>query len=87
MPADLSNPFGESCCDGGGTSGRESARPCGCDYGMCPAHLCAQHKFKEAAMLLITEWRKKEKSSREYVDTDDSCWVWQQCSKELESIL
>ena len=32
MPADLKNPFGESCCDGGAASDdRLNALHCGCD--------------------------------------------------------
>lgn len=46
MPADLNNPFGESCCDGGGCAvTHESARPCGCDYGA--NHLCEQHSLTQ----------------------------------------
>lgn len=46
MPADLKNPFGPSCCDGGaGADCHESARPCGCDPGA--QHVCAQHKATE----------------------------------------
>lgn len=55
-PANLSNPFGESCCDGGSCAdSHESARPCGCDYGA--NHLCAHHLFKEKALQLVRKWR------------------------------
>ncbi len=35
MPADLTNPFGPTCCDGGQACYTEthSAQPCGCDEG------------------------------------------------------
>jgi len=43
MPANLNNPFGESCCDGGEcNTSHESAQPCGCDKGA--NHLCDTHK-------------------------------------------
>jgi hypothetical protein len=50
MPADLKNPFGESCCDGGKCNiEHSSAQPCGCDAGA--DWLCAVHaaEFEEAA--------------------------------------
>ena len=55
MPADLKNPFGPSCCDGGACNTRESAQPCGCDLGI--NHLCDRHAFKQKAMDLINKWR------------------------------
>lgn len=43
MPADLTKPFSESCCDGGECStSHESARPCGCDPSV--GWICAEHK-------------------------------------------
>lgn len=59
MPADLKNPFGESCCDGGANGPKESARPCGCDYGMCPPHLCKEHLLKEKALRLAEALQNK----------------------------
>lgn len=41
--------FNESCCDGGGESGYESCRPCGCDPGanwVCQRHQ-AEAKIRE----------------------------------------
>lgn len=44
MPANLKDPFGESCCDGGATAAdanARSAQPCGCDPGanwVCKRH-------------------------------------------------
>jgi len=47
MPANLNNPFGESCCDGGGTSGHESAQSCGCDMGLKDGpHYCERHELE-----------------------------------------
>ena len=46
MPADLTKPFAESCCDGGSTTmGHNSTQPCGCDVGA--NHLCSQHRLEE----------------------------------------
>lgn len=43
MPADLTNPFNESCCDGGACStSKESAAYCGCDKGA--NWVCARHQ-------------------------------------------
>ena len=43
MPANLSNPFGESCCDGGQTYANDfSAQPCGCDRGA--KWVCQRHR-------------------------------------------
>lgn len=45
MVANLKNPFGESCCDGGECSvGKESARPCGCDPSI--RHVCKDCTIK-----------------------------------------
>ena len=42
MAADLENPFGESCCDGGGSSDcHQSAKMCGCDPSA--GWVCARH--------------------------------------------
>lgn len=41
MGANLTNPFGESCCDGGAISCQRSAQPCGCDEGA--HHKCDYH--------------------------------------------
>ena len=46
MPADLKNPFGESCCDGGECSTiRESCQPCGCDKGA--NWTCERHRVEQ----------------------------------------
>lgn len=41
MPADLTKPFSESCCDGGAMASDQSCQPCGCDKGA--KHLCERH--------------------------------------------
>lgn len=47
MPANLNNPFGESCCDGGECNTRQSAQPCGCDPGCKPKpHICERHQME-----------------------------------------
>lgn len=47
MPADLTNPFGPSCCDGGACSNDMSAQSCGCDPGLKPIPwLCQRHKIE-----------------------------------------
>jgi hypothetical protein len=44
MPADLQNPFGPSCCDGGECRTNDnSARPCGCDPGA--KWVCTNHRI------------------------------------------
>lgn len=55
MPADLHNPFGESCCDGGACSENkhESAQPCGCDKGA--NWICAEHRRSEHVIELSPE--------------------------------
>jgi hypothetical protein len=46
MPADLTKPFKESCCDGGECSVNEmSCQPCGCDKGA--NWMCQWHQFEE----------------------------------------
>ena len=55
MAADLTNPFAESCCDGGICSINDnSARSCGCDPGA--KWVCQQHQ---------TEQRIREEVERE----------------------
>ena len=50
MSADLTNPFGPSCCDGGECSvSHESAQPCGCDRGA--NHLCDEHGMERNAFI------------------------------------
>lgn len=45
MGANLKEPFGESCCDGGKCNiKKESAQPCGCDPGA--DWVCAVHSDK-----------------------------------------
>ncbi len=41
MPANLEEPFAESCCDGFVECPQTSAQPCGCDAGA--GWLCKQH--------------------------------------------
>lgn len=57
MPADLTKPFAESCCDGGAcSSAKESAQSCGCDPGI--NWVCRDHQYKRSAYQLILEWRR-----------------------------
>lgn len=44
MPADLTKPFGESCCDGGACTNEKSAQPCGCDKGA--NWICQRHQYE-----------------------------------------
>lgn len=48
MPADLKNPFGESCCDGGSCNTEPlSTQYCGCDPGCKPKpYLCERHRYE-----------------------------------------
>ena len=78
MPADLTNPFGPSCCDGGECSIALSTQPCGCDPGI--NWLCSQHAFKEKALTLITKWRQSD------VDTAYDAAL-SAAADELEAIL
>lgn len=53
MPANLNNPFGESCCDGGECStSHESAQSCGCDKGA--NWVCQRHQLEAQ----LDEYRK-----------------------------
>lgn len=55
-PANLNDPFGPSCCDGGACSTAESAQPCGCDMGCKPKpHYCEQHRPKRHP-----KWKPRE---------------------------
>lgn len=47
MPADLSNPFGPSCCEGGACNSNDmSAQSCGCDKGA--NWICERHRVSES---------------------------------------
>lgn len=50
MPADLSKPFAESCCDGGANQPHGSAKNCGCDEGA--GHICEWHLSGQFARVL-----------------------------------
>jgi hypothetical protein len=51
MPADLTNPFGESCCDDGECSlDDRSCQPCGCDKGA--NWVCERHQLEALAKVL-----------------------------------
>lgn len=56
MPADLTAPFKESCCDGGATSNENSCQPCGCDPGA--NWMCQRHKIEKALINTNYEWIK-----------------------------
>jgi len=56
MPANLEKPFDPSCCDGGQTSGHESAMPCGCDKGA--KWVCERHKLEQLLEEKLNELRK-----------------------------
>jgi hypothetical protein len=53
MPADLTKPFSESCCDGGECNPNDmSAQPCGCDpglrhYGKVVGYVCERHRLEK----------------------------------------
>ncbi len=51
MPADLTKPFSESCCDGGICDiTKDSCQPCGCDPGCKPKpYVCARHQAEKEA--------------------------------------
>lgn len=55
MSANLANPFGESCCDGGICDiTAKSTQPCGCDPGA--DWLCQRHKvLKEIEEQMLKE--------------------------------
>lgn len=57
MPADLKDPFGPSCCDGGsGSDSHQSAQHCGCDMGCKPKPwYCRQHAWLEQVREEIRE--------------------------------
>lgn len=78
MPADLTKPFAESCCDGGECSiTQHSAQPCGCDPGA--RYFCANHTFKAEATRLVALWRTYGRVS--------SHNGFEQCADDLEAIL
>lgn len=55
-PANLKDPFGPSCCDGGACADAPaSAQPCGCDDAA--GWTCANHKVIRAAEQLIRGWK------------------------------
>ena len=59
MAADLTNPFGPSCCDGGECNiGHQSALTCGCDPG-CNNYLCARHRAEKEADERIREAQER----------------------------
>lgn len=80
MPADLTNPFGPSCCAGADCNAL-SAQPCGCDPGI--RHLCAEHKFKEVMLELIDRWREWA-DSEDTVGNKSHAKVIRACAAELK---
>lgn len=55
-PANLKDPFGPSCCDGGACAEEiSSAQPCGCDPNA--KWVCSQHKTAYALSDLICKWK------------------------------
>lgn len=55
-PANLKDPFGPSCCDGGACSEVPlSAQPCGCDPAA--GWTCNNHKLLRACEDLIGKWK------------------------------
>lgn len=46
LGANLKNPFGPSCCDGGASSCEMSAQSCGCDKGA--NWICERHRNEQA---------------------------------------
>lgn len=80
MPADLSNPFGPSCCDGGECStSKESARPCGCDFGTTPPHMCERHQIaaiKSQLKWFLDETEYDSEQSTRYKLHWNNLYVW-----------
>lgn len=60
-PANLTNPFGESCCDGGATSNAKSCQPCGCDEGA--NWMCQRHTI-ETALKAVKETVENEPTNK-----------------------
>jgi len=84
-PADLTNPFGPSCCEAGGECGKESARPCGCDPGA--SHFCADHSWKWKLINLAEAWRDRASLiARDGPDAIDTQLILtlQDCASDLE---
>lgn len=87
-PANLENPFGPSCCEG--TTGAceeahiapRSAEPCGCDLGI--GWVCANHKFKLAALELVKSWRER---SVEFQNDELASTIFSECADALEEVL
>lgn len=61
MPANLNNPFGESCCDGGICDATAmSAQPCGCDPGCKPKpHVCQRHELEAVIKQYDEDYKRK----------------------------
>lgn len=84
-PANLENPFGPSCCDGGEQCSpveHESAQTCGCDLGI--GWVCANHKFKLAALELVKSWRER---SVEFQNDELASTIFSECADALEEVL
>jgi hypothetical protein len=86
MPADLTNPFGPSCCDGGESTStctniHQSAQPCGCDPGM--NWFCANHKLSGQLRDLIIQYRLY---AEETEDTS-AAMVFNTVAQDLENLL
>lgn len=50
MPANLKEPFAESCCDGGAYPGEGSALRCGCDPAI--HYTCSEHRVDEICIVM-----------------------------------
>lgn len=84
MPANLSDPFGPSCCDGGGMNTHASTQPCGCDPGL--PWFCAQHRLHNAISALVQEWKEMASRSR-LAGLNIEADVQEHCALELEDLL
>lgn len=61
MPADLTKPFSESCCDGGACNNDMSAQSCGCDPGLKPKPwVCERHKLEAYIKELLSKPQEHE---------------------------
>lgn len=61
MPANLNNPFGPSCCDGGACNEPQSAQPCGCDAGA--KWVCERHQLEAVLKASI-------KANEQHIDSE-----------------
>jgi hypothetical protein len=84
-PANLKDPFGPSCCDGGeqcSPTEHESAQTCGCDPGI--NWFCANHKFKAAATEVVKYMLQR---AEDYSNDELASTIYTDCAERLQAIL